>query len=641
MNKKSISPAPHHRLLRLCSALALASPLPGLAQQVLQPVVVQGSPIVEATRSDLFAALSTEVGETQIRELNALDLSSALRRTPGVAISRFNPVGAFGGDEGGAVYVRGLGASRPGSEIKTYVDGIPLYMGVWNHSLLDLLPVHGMSRVTVHKGPQPQRFGNSFAAIDLTPREAKLPGASAEILASAGSFSTVVEQASLSWRQGDSALLLSQGAARSNGHREQADGRLANLMLNASQRLAPQWTLGLLLLGADNEVGDPGTQGEPASAGSRYASRAGLATLSLAHAHEQAQGRLQLYSNRGTGDLTPTSGARTRSRFQLSGLRWREQWQPWEGAELDAGWDLDRMSGSVAFGDFTAFDGLSLRLSSPHLAFAQRLSLTEGWQAVPSIGLRSDSHNVFGQHLAPHAGLILEHGALALRLNQSRGLNHPGLDAALLNAIVPPLAGASPQGWRQLRPEQMDHRELGLHWAGSPGSQLDVALFHDQLRQRYVFAFPPAVSMPSFTNLGDYRVQGLEASWQQHWNAQWSSFAGLTLLDASLADLPYAPRRALTLGLTWRHGPWRVSADAQAQARMFVLNKARADGSANSAQVAGFGVVNLRVAHALAALGPQAEAFLALENLGGARYAYRPGYPMPGRSAQLGLSFKL
>jgi len=73
---------------------------------------------------------------------------------------------------------------------------------------------------------------------------------------------------------------------------------------------------------------------------------------------------------------------------------------------------------------------------------------------------------------------------------------------------------------------------------------------------------------------------------------------------------------------------------------MFVLNKARADGSANSAQVAGFGVVNLRVAHALAALGPQAEAFLALENLAGSDYTYRPGYPMPGASASLGASLR-
>lgn len=31
-----------------------------------------------------------------------------------------NPVGSFSGNERGGVYIRGMGASRPRSEIKTY-----------------------------------------------------------------------------------------------------------------------------------------------------------------------------------------------------------------------------------------------------------------------------------------------------------------------------------------------------------------------------------------------------------------------------------------------------------------------------------------------------------------------------------------
>ena len=36
-------------------------------------------------------------------------------------------------------------------------------------------------------------------------------------------------------------------------------------------------------------------------------------------------------------------------------------------------------------------------------------------------------------------------------------------------------------------------------------------------------------------------------------------------------------------------------------------------------------------------LGPNGEVFVALENLGDRRYAVRPGYPLPGRSGQLGV----
>lgn len=625
-------------LLALACVTAWAQSTPATEPQRVE---VTGKPIIESNRTDAFGSLATEIGESQVRDLNAIDLSSALRRTPGVTVSRFNPVGSFGGDEGGAVYVRGLGASRPGSEIKTYVDGIPFYMGVWNHALLDLLPIGGMERITVYKGPQPQTFGNTFAAIDLTPRRARKDGVAGNLRWSAGSFSTQVEQADLSLRAGDGEFSIAQGHARSNGHRDDADGKLDNLMASGSIRLGPQWRIGALLLGADNKVSDPGIEGDPASKTGTFNTRGTLGSVSVAHDHGPWQGRAQLYDNRGTGHWDNPTAAVVHSSFHLSGLRWRERAQPWKGGELVAGLDIDRMQGSVAFNGFTAFDGVSLRLSSPHVAVAHTLDLSAGWALTPSAGIRLYRHNVYGSSSAPHAGLVLAQGdALALRLNASRGLNHPGLDAALLNAIVPPLAGA-PESWRSLKPEQMDHVELGARWSPARGTSLDVAAFNDSLKDRYVFAFPPAVALPSFTNLGDYRVRGVEATWQQQWNTAWSSFAGVTLLDSTLADLPYAPKRALAAGATWREGAWRVSGDAQAQGAMFVLNKARADGAPNTAQVGGFAVFNLRAAHALAALGPRGEVFVALENLGDRRYAYRPGYPMPGRSGQVGINLSL
>lgn len=610
------------------------------APKSLEKVVVTGSPIIESSRIDSFGSLTTEVGASQVRDLNALDLSSALRRTPGVIVSRFNPVGSFGGDEGGAVYVRGLGASRPGSEIKTYVDGIPFYMGVWNHSLLDLLPVHGMERISVHKGPQPQRFGNTFAAIDLIPKRAVGDGFGADVRVSAGSDSTAVEQAALTYRSNATELSLAQGFARSDGHRKDADGRLANLMLRGSHDLNEQWRIGGLILGSDNKVRDPGEEGKPSTKTGSYVTRGTLVSLSLEHHHDQLQGRLQAYDNDGTSNWQNPTAANVRSRFHLSGLRWREQLAPWKDGTVVAGLDVDRMSGSVAFNGFTAFDDVSLRLTSPYVGLAQRIELGERWAVTPSAGVRGYRHNVYGSSSAPHAGVVVEDDTIALRVNASRGLNHPGLDAPLLNAIVPPLGGA-PASWRSLSPERMDHVEAGVHWTLQRGSSIDVSVFHDELKNRYVFAFPPAVALPSFTNLGNYRVRGLEGVWQQQWTSAWSSFAGLTLLDSSLDDLPYAPKRALSLGLTWQDGPWRVSGDAQSQSRMFVLNKARSDGAPNTAHVGGFAVLNLRAAYALSALGPRGEVFIALENLGDRRYAYRPGYPMPGLTGQIGLNYSL
>ena len=134
---------------------------------VTPDVVVTANPLIESIDVDAYSSTSALVTDKQIKDLNAVDIASALRTTPGVQISRFNPVGGYGGDEGGMVTIRGIGSSRPGSEIKTYVDGVPFYMGVWNHPLLDMLPVNGMSAITVYKSPQPQINGNNFASIDL------------------------------------------------------------------------------------------------------------------------------------------------------------------------------------------------------------------------------------------------------------------------------------------------------------------------------------------------------------------------------------------------------------------------------------------------------------------------------------------
>jgi len=140
------------------------------ATTLLDAVTVTANPIVEEVRIDAFSSGSAVVTQEQLRDQNAVDLASALRRTPGVQISRYNPVGAFGGDQGGAVFIRGMGVSRPGSEVKTYLDGIPFYMGLWDHPVLDLLPVNGMQSITVYKSPQPHLSGNNFSSIDLQTR---------------------------------------------------------------------------------------------------------------------------------------------------------------------------------------------------------------------------------------------------------------------------------------------------------------------------------------------------------------------------------------------------------------------------------------------------------------------------------------
>ena len=57
--------------------------------------IITFSPIIEGNQVSDSGSQVTIVQQKQISDLNAQDLPSALRRTPGVVISRYNPVGSF------------------------------------------------------------------------------------------------------------------------------------------------------------------------------------------------------------------------------------------------------------------------------------------------------------------------------------------------------------------------------------------------------------------------------------------------------------------------------------------------------------------------------------------------------------------
>jgi iron complex outermembrane receptor protein len=609
----------------------------------LPSVVVTARPIIEEVKIDSFSSTSAVVTEDQLRDQNAVDVASALRRTPGVQISRYNPVGAFGGDQGGAIFIRGMGVSRPGSEIKTYIDGVPFYMGVWNHPLLDLLPVNGMKSITVYKSPQPQINGNNFASVNLETKRAAEDGVHGSARLSAGSFGTVVEQADLLGREGNLDYMLAQGHAQSNGHRPHADGELNNLMGRLGLKLNDNWSFGTSFLYVDNQARDPGDNRLPVPAvAPQYNTQAGMITANLAHVHGSWRGDVKIYSNSGQGNWLnqPAPDGDTPTKFRMSGLRWKEQFSPWRGGTVVAGIDHDRISGDAKFNRVAPapqaiFDAPTFKITSPYASIHQRIMLTPEWTLLPSVGVRFYDHSEFRSKSAPHAGLSLVSDKLTVFANVSRGINYPGLEAPLLAFLVPPL-GAS---WKQLAAEELDHTEIGVKWSPAESTQIDVSVFNDKVKNRYVFGFPPDVPPPpQFLNLGTYRMQGAELAIRQAIGRSWTVFGGLTLLDPGIGNLPYTPKRALTAGINGKAGPLSMALDMQYQSEVWALSRARAAGAVNTGKVSGFAVANARVAYPLPALGKKGEVFLVVENLFNRDYAYRPGYPMPGRGGQAGVS---
>jgi outer membrane cobalamin receptor len=637
------------RLKQLTVAVAIALIFPpsmqAHAQQSapvsLPEVEVPANAVVEAVRVDPFSNVSAVITEDQLRDQNALDLGSALRRTPGVQISRYNPVGAFGGDQGGAIFIRGMGISRPGTEIKTYVDGIPLYMGLWNHPLLDLLPINGMDSITVYKSPQLNINGNNFASVNLQTKRATKEGLHGSARITVGQYNTLTEQVDLQGKHGDWDYTLAQGHAKSDGHRPHANGELNNAAGSLNFKLNEHWLIGGSFVVVDNQASDPGDNRSAApTVAPQYNTQASLFSLGLQHQHGDWQGSLKLYTSSGEGNWLnqPAPDGDTLSNFSMSGMRWKENFSPWRGGKIQAGLDFDQWSGDAQFnrigtGTPSSYQGPSFKVTSPYVTVSQNMELNSTWMLVPSVGVRWYDHSKFESKAAPQLGLSLVSDQLTLFANASRGINYPGLEAPLLSSLIPALDST----WQQLSAEELKHLEVGVQWSPGANTEINLSVFEDEVSNRYVFAFPPTVSSPEFLNLGQYRMRGTELSIRQNFTSKWSIFAGITVLDPSINNLPYTPEQAATLGVNGQVGPLRVAFDAQYQSDVWALNRSRNAASTNTEQVNGFTVTNARVAYPLPSLGKKGELFLAIENLFDRDYAYRPGYPMPGRWAQVGL----
>ncbi|WP_445893477.1 TonB-dependent receptor [Desulfosoma sp.] len=321
---------------------------------VLEAVHVVAAPIIEANPVDAFAAQKTLLTQEQMEDLNAHDLQTALRRTPGVTISRYNPVGSFGGATGGAIFIRGLGSSRPGAEIKTFFDGIPVYMSIWNHPLLDLLPIDPAQTVEVYKSPQRHLFGNAFGVVNLVPKTAPQEGFEATLRAAYGSYGTLLVRGENGGSEAPWSYVVSGAYQRSDGHRDNADGALGNLYGRVGWHLNPHWKVYALTLWNDNYADDLEAKGvSPNRRQGRYETRLWLFSAAMTNECEKASGFFKIYRSGGEGDWLdqPSSTARVRedlfNDFLFYGFKARERFALWPGGEIVTGLDWDRTKGTT------------------------------------------------------------------------------------------------------------------------------------------------------------------------------------------------------------------------------------------------------------------------------------------------------
>lgn len=615
-----------------------ASRPPGAARLRREP-----PPIIEGNRVDRFGKQITSVSAQQIDDLNAQDLPSALRRTPGVVISRHNPVGSFGGGDGGAIFIRGMGAERPGAGIQTLVDGVPVFVGVWTHPLMDLLSVDIVERIHVHKGAEPLRFGNmAFGAVDLVPKRQLTEGISGRARLAGGSFRTFVQTAETGGRRGPLDWYLVQSYRAANGHRRDADGELQSYFGRASYRFGDHGEAGLLLSGTNNYADDPGPEGRRFRNDGRFETSNLLGIATLSHRHEWGSGSIKGYWDQGdlnwTGQFNPIPiGDRTDTltNYANYGVRARETLVPWEGGELLVGLDVDSIGGRVRRRGGRPpppadFDRRRYLMIGPHAGINHEFELPRGWFVIPSAGIRGFLHDEYANEVGPQVGLVVGRPGTTFHANWARGLNYPGIYVETLNAIAP---FATDLG--DLQAERIDHFEIGASQEVGPWATLGVVLFLDDGEDRLVQ--PPGPPPFAFQNVPDFRTRGIELTAEVRPLRDLTLFAGVTLLDANPGTLPYAPDWQVTAGMNLRFlKRFRLSVDA-----LWVDDYLQASPrSGGSDLIRDYFLLNARLGYLLPLPTQRfaGEVFVAGENLTNGDYELRADYPMPGASVMGGLT---
>jgi outer membrane receptor protein involved in Fe transport len=653
MTTRTIRPS-----IALACAWALAVSMPALSAAdapnavadapavELPPYEVVDSPLANVPEADRFATTLKTISAAQLEELKALDFASALRRTPGVTISRFNQVGAFGGGEGGAVFVRGLGSSRPGGEIKTLIDGVPKMNGIFNHPLLDLMAVDAAASIDVHARATPLEIGNTFAAINITTPRVAEEGRVARVSLAAGSYGTFVERVDLGLREGSLDAYVSQSLRVSDGHRPDSDGHMENYLVRLGWTPSSAWGVSYMLNHTDNRATDPGAEGASASTrGDRYETTDWFHVATLTHDTGPLSGTVRAYLHDGDGNWIRrqfSGNADSLNSWRLCGVRWRETAQPWEGGAVLAGVDLDYSRGTtrsrpIAPAAESAFGPMTTRILSAYAGVSHEAELSGTIKVTPSAGARFYDHSVFESQWAPQAGVTVSSGHTQLHAGYSRAVNYPGLEVAVFSQMFIPALG---QSWRSLNAELADQFEVGLRHAFSDSSAVAVTAFQNRVRDRYVIVFPPPPP-PRYSNLETYRTEGVEFTGDAKLGDGIGVFAAVALMRATPDDVPYAPKCTVTTGLNWRiaHG-WFLSADSVYVSSMHQASVARVAGTPNPSTVGAQFLLNARLSRRfpLGAGGAmRGEVYLSGENLTDRDFAYQPGYPIPGINFMLGV----
>ncbi|MCQ2368181.1 MAG: TonB-dependent receptor plug domain-containing protein [Kiritimatiellae bacterium] len=614
-----------------------------LASVVTNSIVVTASPIVQEERNTPDGAEVVYVGSDQLARLSAQDLPTALRHVPGVSVSRYSPIGAFGGSQGGSVYIRGTGESRPGGTLTILRDDVPTLGSFFNHPLMDLTPIDFSESLTVVKTPRPRSVPNAFSAVEMTTWRKRDEGFGGEADIAYGRFNTFLSSLKAGVKEGPFDFAAGVAHRQSEGARKNGEARLDSAFARAGLELGETEYLTFIYNMADSSVEDPGKKGMPTPKYERFNTSMNSYTLRLESKHEAFEGYSAVYVTDGR-------------------IRWRKDHfsdmnpaSPWGWSKTD--WDTYGYRGlyDLHFGDFTLSPGLDVMveegrtksingltgvvapvpgsawqretITAPYLGARYDFHLNDEWTLTPSVGTKYYFNDKFKDEWSPGAAVDLGTDEYGVFASYQRGIHYPGLIF---------LANKAKWGTEDCDAETMDNFNVGFRANLDEKLEARVSVYRNRIRKRL-----DQDAYGLYHNAGELDSTGLETSLHYQYNEDLSFYSGFSVNHAKQSHAARLPRFTATLGSSYRLTEHlHLDVDAEYVAKMYAYST-RSSEVKDLAEVDGFWTANLRLAlDTRVCLPVDGEWYVAVENIFNRHYEYFPDYEMPGTMAYVGMKIR-
>ena len=590
-------------------------------------IEVVASPVTQLEQTAPDGANRAVVARDQLERLSATDLPTALRHVPGVSISRYSPVGAYGGAQGGSVYLRGAGTARPGGEVRIYSDGVPRESGVWSHPLMDIVPIDFAERITVAKNPQPQHYAGTFGAVDVETRRRLSEGHEGELSAAYGRFNTLISSASAGGKIDLFDYYAGAAYKYSEGARAHGEAELRSAFARAGWDFSPDDHLSYLFHATDNWVRDPGPKGGPVPQRDQFDTETATHAVRLDTHRDRVQGYTLLYYEDGEirwhkdhltdGVLASPPGYSNtdwdnygfRSSYDilLDRLTLTGALDTWsEGGET---WNIRERDNQRVWG----YNGRFFT-TAPYLGARYAFDLGRDWTLTPSAGARHYVSSEFDNETAPCAALTLARDDLSLFVSHARGVHYPGVY----------IRGVSPSTWHTLEAETLDTTEAGVQVELGERAALHATLFHTEVENRM------DATSAGYFNTGEMKAQGAEVSLHLYPRKDLTLFTGGTYTDPESHPVSRMPEATFTAGGSYRiTRAVRCDLDAEYVTTQYAYGMRTVNPALE--KLDDYLAVNTRLSLDLRTLcALHGELYVAVENLTNRHYEYFPGYPIPG-----------